>query len=301
MGIAHHRWSMFRLFLAGLPALLAVDLLFGLAYRTKKTASVSTIGPRSGTTRRAIVVFPGYVMPGGPLSRAFAPYVADDDALVVLNYAERGVNVHQIYETIMAALETLRPVQLRVYGASMGGMVAKAFLDRYWQAGARYGKVTLVLDSAPASRDNVKRPSFLLDLSCWYRGGPLSSAAWAAFSTLTAKPPIDTAALPDAVRDAHRAGAWVGVPAATSQACFIAMSPPLQAAELAAVVEHVFYLQGSSPDDDPVIRISDAIAGWRVAFPDLSIVTVPGRVGRWHLPLVENPRDTARAMIATPH
>ena len=300
MGISYHRSSKFRLILIGLPVLLALDLLLGLAYRTNTTASVTTILPRSGTTRRAIVVFPGYVMSGGPLSRAFAPYVADDDALVVLNYAERGVNEQQIYATITAALDNLRPVQLRVYGASMGGMVANTFLERYYQAGARYGTVMLVLDSAPASRGNVKRPPFLLDLSCWYRGGPLSSAAWAAFSELTAKPPIDTAALPDAVRDAHRAGAWVGMPAATSQACFIARFRPLRPGELQAVAQHVIYLQGSSPDDDPVIRISDAIAAWRVAFPGFSVVTVPGRLGRWHLPLVENPRETARAMIATP-
>ncbi|GEM_PF-2136637 len=300
MRIATPRWSTFRLLLTGVPALFAVDFLLGLAYRTNTMASVTTILPRSGTTRRAIVVFPGYVMPGGPLSRAFAPYVADDDALVVLNYAERGVNEQQIYATITAALDNLRPVQLRVYGASMGGMVADTFLERYYQAGARYGTVTLVLDSAPASRGNVKRPAFLLDLSCWYRGGPLSSAAWAAFSTLTAKPPIDAAALPDAVRDAHREGAWVGMPAATSQACFIARFRPLRPGELLAVTQHVIYLQGSSPDDDPVVRIPDAIAAWRVVFPGLSIVTVPGRIGRWHLPLVENPRETARAMIATP-
>src|ERR1019366_8543843 len=118
MGNARHRWSMFRLFLAGLPALLSVDLLLGLAYRTNTTASVTITVPRSGTTRRAIVVFPGYVMPGGPLGRAFAPYVADDDALVVLNYAERGVNVSQIYDEVMAALSKLEPVELRLYGAS---------------------------------------------------------------------------------------------------------------------------------------------------------------------------------------
>jgi hypothetical protein len=300
MRIAYYRRWWVRLVLAGFPALFAVDSLLGIAYRTDTNAHVVIIGPRSGATRRAIVVFPGYVMPGGPLSRAFAPYVGDHDALVVLNYAERGVNVSQIFETVMTALDNLQPVELCVYGASMGGMLANGFLNRYLHAGARYGKITLILDSAPASRNNVKRTPVLLDLACWYRGGPVSSAAWAAASTFMAKPPIDDDALPDTVRDAHHAGAWAGTPAVTSQACFIARFAPPVAGELLAVAQHVVYLQGSSPDDDPVVRISDAIAGWRVAFSNLGVITVPGRKGRWHLPLVEAPRATVAAILATP-
>jgi hypothetical protein len=270
----------------------------GLAYRTNTGADVKIIVPRSGTTHRAIVVFPGYIMPGGTLGKAFAPYVGDDDAMVVVNYAERGVNVSQIYDKVMAALNTLRPVELRVYGASMGGMLSKLFLDRYRQAGAPYGKVTLILDSAPAGRNNVKRPSFLLDASCWYRGGPLSSAVWAAVSEFGTKPPTEDDA-PQDIRAARHAGAWVGMPAATSQACFIAKFGPLKKDELLDVAQQVVYLQGYSPDDDPLVRISDAIAGWRVAFPNLMVITVQGRNGRWHLPLVEYPRETVRAMIAT--
>ena len=299
MKIAYHRRLWVWRVLVGLPALLTVDALMGLAYRTNTSADVRIIGPRSGTTHRAIVIFPGYIMPGGTLGRAFAPYVADDDAMVVVNYAERGVNVPQIYDKVMAALHTLRPVELRVYGASMGGMLSKLFLDRYRQAGALYGKVTLILDSAPAGRNNVKRPSFLFAVSCWYRGGPLSSAVWAAVSEFGTKPPTEVDAPQDIIRAARRAGAWVGMPAATSQAYFIAKFGPLKEGELLDVAQQVVYLQGYSPDDDPVVRISDAIAGWRVAFPNLMVITVQGRNGRWHLPLVEYPRETVRAMIAT--
>ena len=155
MGIADHRRLWVWRILAGLPALLAADALMGLVYRTNTSADVNITVPRSGTTHRAIVVFPGYVMPGGTLGRAFAPYVADGDAMVVVNYAERGVNVSQIYAKVMAALHKLRPVELRVYGASMGGMVSKLFLDQYRQAGAPYGKVTLILDSAQIGRAHV--------------------------------------------------------------------------------------------------------------------------------------------------
>lgn len=299
MGIAYHRRLWVWLILAGLPALLIVDALMGLAYRTDTSADVKIIAPRSGTTHRAIVVFPGYVMSGATLGRAFAPYVADDDAMVVVNYAERGVNVSQINNKVIAALHTLKPVELRVYGASMGGMLSKLFLDHYRQVGAPYGKVTLILDSAPAGRNNVKRPAFLLDASCWYRGGPLSSAGWAVVSEFGAKPPTDDDAPLDLVRAARRAGARVGMPAVTSQACFIAEFGPLKEGELRDVAQQVVYLEGYSPDDDPVVRISDAIAGWRVAFPNLMVITVQGRNGRWHLPLVEYPRETVRAMIAT--
>jgi len=89
--IAHHRRLWVWRVLAGLPALLTVDALMGLAYRPKTSADVKIHVPRSGTTHRAIVVFPGCAMPGGTLGRAFAPYVEDDDAMIVVNYTERGV------------------------------------------------------------------------------------------------------------------------------------------------------------------------------------------------------------------
>ena len=162
--------------LAGLPLLLAADALMGLAYRTNTSAGLTVIAPRSGRTHRAFVVLPGYIMSGEPLARAFAPHLQDDDAMVVVSYADRGLDVSQIYGTVMGALRTLRPVELRVYGASMGGMVSKLFLDHYRQDGAPYGKVILILDSAPSGRNGVKRPPFVLDFCCWYRGGPLSSA-----------------------------------------------------------------------------------------------------------------------------
>jgi pimeloyl-ACP methyl ester carboxylesterase len=296
--LAHWRlWV--KLVFAGLPVLLTMDALMGLAYRRNTIAEVRIAVPRSRKTHRAIVIFPGYVMPGDLLGRAFAPYLADDDAMVIVNYAERGVNVSQINDKVMAALDTLRPMELRVYGASMGGMLSKLFLDRYRQAGTPYGKVTLILDSALASRSNVKRPSFLLDLTRWYRGGPLSTAVWAAVSTFLTKPPAGDGAPQDIVRAARRAGAWVGMPAATSQACFIANFGALKEGELLDVAQQVVYLQGSSPDDDPLVRISAAIAGWRVAFPNLMVITIQDRPGRWHLPLFEYPRETVRAMIAT--
>jgi pimeloyl-ACP methyl ester carboxylesterase len=282
-----------------LPTLLVVDALAGLAYRTGTTANVTIIRPRSGTTHRAIVLFPGYVMPGNTLARAFAPFVGDNDALVGIDYAERGVNAAQISDQALAAVQTLRPRELVVYGASMGGMVGKIFLDRYRQRGAAYGKATLVLDSAPATSTNIKRSSVFFDVSCWYRGGPVSSALWAWISDLAAKPPVEKDADPSIVRNARQAGAWAGMPALTSQACFIKNFSPLKEGELADITDRVIYLQPNHPNDDPLVRISDAIAGWRVAFPNLMVVPIEGRKGRWHMPLVEYPRETVEAMLSS--
>ena len=63
MGIVHRRRLWVWRVLAALPALLILDALMGLAYRTNTSAYVETIFPRSGTTHRAFVVFPGYIMP----------------------------------------------------------------------------------------------------------------------------------------------------------------------------------------------------------------------------------------------
>lgn len=293
------RWSwLVALIIACLVALAAVDALLGLVYRTDTTAGVSIISPRSGTTHRAIVVFPGYMMPGTILGKAFAQHVADDDALVLVDYAERGVNVQQIYDNVMVALRTLKPVELRIYGASMGGMVGKLFLDQYRKAGAPYGKVLLVLDSAPAEPNEIKRPACLFSLSCWYRGGPLSTAVWAAVSECMIGPPIEDDASHDLVRTARHFGMWVGMPAATSQACFISGFSPLNEKELVDIAKQVVYLHGYSPEDDPLVRISESVKSWRKAFPNLIVITIQGRAGRWHLPLIERPRETVKALIA---
>lgn len=296
MGAAYHLGAWIAL--AGVPALLTIDALMGLAYRTNTISDVKVISSRSGKTHRAVVIFPGYVMSGSTVGQAFAPYVADNDGIVVVNYAQRGVNVPQIYGKVMSALQTLRPVEVRIYGASMGGMVSKLFLDRYRQDHAPYGKVTLILDSVPAGKAYVKRPAFLFQLGCLFRGGPLTSALWAAADGFVAKPPAGKDASPDIIRAARRAGAWVGTPAATSQACFISKFGLLREDELVDVVQKTVYLQGNPPDDDPLVRISDSIAEWRFACRNLMVVTVPGRTGRWHLPLVEFPRETARAITA---
>jgi len=284
---------------ASLAVLLIVDGTSGLFYRTNERSGVWVLPARSGKTDLTIVVFPGYIMAGDTLGRAFAPFLRDDDAMVVVEYAERGVNARQISENVMAALRPLRPRQVLVYGASMGGMVGKLFLDRYRLAGAPYGKAFLVLDTAPAAVRNVRRPAALFGFSCSYRGGLLSSVAWAVLSGLQRSPPTEPEASQSIVRAAHRAGSWVGMPTLTSQACFIARFREPKPNELVDIVSQASYLLSKDPSDDPLIRIWDSVGAWRRALPHLRVITLPARPGRYHLPLAEYPRTTVGAILAS--
>jgi hypothetical protein len=74
--------------------------------------------------------------------------------------------------------------------------------------------------------------------------------------------------------------------------------PGLRGEELVAVAERVSFLHGHGPTRDPVIRVGRAIAGWRHAFPELRVVTIHARQGRWHLPLIERPKETVHAILA---
>jgi hypothetical protein len=46
------------------------------------------------------------------------------------------------------------------------------------------------------------------------------------------------------------------------------------------------------------VRISESVKCWRKAFPSLSVITIQSRAGRWHIPLIERPRETVKALIA---
>ena len=81
------------------------------------------------------------------------------------------------------------------------------------------------------------------------------------------------------------------------QASYMAAFSPPPAAELACV-EKAYYLHGRDPQQDPLIIIDEAIAGWRQVLPGLQEVVIEGRAGRWHLPLIERPQETM-AIVST--
>ena len=279
-----------------LVILFGIDILIGIGYRTGRAAVIHVTLPRSGRAAQVIVVFPGYIMPGDTLSKAFAPYVGQDDAMIVAQYPDRGVNIAGLYREISRELQQLKPNGLRIYGASLGGMCAKEFLDLYVRDGSAFGQPILLLDTAPSSSAMVKVPSWMFSVASWYRGGPLSSAVFAMLSGGPRPQPE-----PDADRaliaSAQHRGAWAGMPAVTSEAQFIANFRELRRGELEGKARRVIFIEGRDPNRDPLIRVSGSIAGWRTAFQDLQVVTLSGREGRWHIPIIERPKETMAAIL----
>jgi len=292
-----------------LLAFIIVDTVAGRWHRSGTVARLHVTPARSGTPGQVLVAFPGYTMSGELLGAAFAPHLSEHDAMVVVEYAQRGVDVDAIYAAVLAELVRLAgsgggtatgtPPALRVFGGSMGGMCAKHFLDRYHRDGAPYGKVVLVVDTSPSRVADVRRPRWLMALGRWYLGGPAGSAVWALASRLEPRPVAEPDADPVLIAAFRRATARVGLPAIASQAAYIAGFPGLSAGELVRVAERVVYLHATDPHRDPVIRVGPAIDGWRYAFPGLAARCIDERHGRWHLPLIERPAETVRAILAS--
>jgi hypothetical protein len=218
--------------------------------------------------------------------------------MVVADYAQRGVDVDALYRQIMTALDGMKPQSIRVYGASMGGMCAKQFLDRYVQGGSPFGRAVLVLDTAPDSAARIKRPGWVFGLASWYRGGPLTSLGWAALNQFGDQPTPEPGADAGLAAAGRRHSTWVGMPALTSQAGYLGAFPALRDGELVGRAERVVYLHGRDPGEDPLVWVDDSMAHWRRAFPGLVEVVVNGRAGSWHIPLIERPRETLTAVLA---
>ena len=272
--------------------LAALDLATGTVYRTSTAASVHVTPARTGTTGRALVAFPGFAMPGDLLSEAFAPYLPVDDAMIVVGYAERGVDVAAISAAVEAELVRLAPREVVVYGASMGGMVAREFLRRH------EGPVVLVLDASPSASDRTTRPAAVFSFARAYPGGALSTVAVALAVRFARRPSPEPEADPGLIRRARSAGGWVGTPALTSQATFIRDFEPLHDGELAPKVRRAAYLRGHGPGRDPSVDVEASITDWRRAVPSLTVVTLPGREAGWHIPLIERPHETMSAILS---
>jgi pimeloyl-ACP methyl ester carboxylesterase len=281
---------------AVLAAATLLDVLSSFVYRTDTQPSVAVVGPRQGSARRVLVILPGFLMPGSAVGKAFAPYIEADDAIIAVNYAERGVDPATIYGQVRRELDRLKPRQILIYGASMGGLVALDLAGRYHQDGQPFGRPVLVLDTAPTAEADLRRPGWLFSFSCIYRGGIVSSVAWALGASLAGHPTPEADANVALVNTAHRQGNWMGTAAATSQTCYIhRLTLPGSARGVAA---KVILLQAESAQDDPLVRVPEAIWHWRAVFPELEVVTIHSREGRWHVPIVERPRETVATLMA---
>jgi pimeloyl-ACP methyl ester carboxylesterase len=294
VGTPHHRWRRWfaRLSVAALVT-IAADVGSSFVFHTGTNSSIITLSARSGVTERVFVILPGYVMSGSITARAFYPFLGPTDGLIGVDYAQRDINSAEIFRRVRDAIRTLNPRQVILYGASMGGQIAADIALGLGREGSPFGRPVLVLDSAPRTPEDIRRPQWMLWTSCHSSGGAISSLAWAGISALQAKPPVQAGSAQVAAEAWHY-GMWVGTPALTSQGCYLshpkALPPSLD-------VQSVVFLTGEHPEQDPLIRISQAVANWRSTFPQMTVAVVSGRDAKWHLPLAEQPSETVKALL----
>ncbi|WP_067478687.1 hypothetical protein [Actinomadura hibisca] len=274
-----------------LAMLVAADTASGAFHHRGKETSLISIPPRSGDLSTLIVVFPGYLMPAAELGRAFASHLDATTGLLLVQYAERGVDPTAIRASLALRLRNLRPERIVFYGASMGGMCAHDVLRGM---DGLTTPVDLVLDTAPASSQDVRRPGWFFTLASSYRGGYLASGVWRLLANLpAARPTPELDADRDIINSARHHYATAGMPAVTSEADYIG------AFRLRAPSRHpdrVVYLHAHEPVHDPLIKVDQAIARWRTVYPALITEEIKGRQGGWHIPLVERPKETLKAI-----
>lgn len=283
---------------ATVVTLLVVDALSGLAFHTSTQPVVTSVGSEVETADRAIVVFPGYVMSGSVVARSLRAFLPSDYAILGVDYAERGVDSARIYTLVARELDRIRPREVVFYGASMGGLVASQVAKRYADDGQRFGRIVLILDSAPTGKSDIRRPAWSFWIACHFSGGVISSLVWAALVAVSPTPPRSSAASADLVQRSYRAGKWVGAPALTSQACFLAQPATDAPWGNADTLSKTCFLRGDGSGADPLVRTDQAIASWRVWAPTMRTIVVTHRDARYHLPLVEFPKETADAIQA---
>lgn len=195
---------------AVLLLVVGIDYFSSFFYETRTEAHITIVRVDNGSVSRAIVTLPEYLMSGSIVTEAFKPYLLPDNALVAVDYAERGIDLIAIYSKVQAALDSLHPQTVIFYGASMGGSIVTRLAAISARSGMLFGKITLILDTAPLRAADVKRPCWLFSLSCLYRGGIVSSVVLALSTILSQFPPASPNASLKLVREAHKKlSGWV--------------------------------------------------------------------------------------------
>ena len=223
-------------------------------------------------------------MPGRLVAAAFEPHLGHDDAMVVVGYADRGMDMPAMCSAVMAKVNQLgadRPAAVRRFH---GWTVRFAFPGSPRRRGLHSGGSGPRPGHRPEQRRRCSDPRWLLRLAGCYRGGPIGSVVWAATSMLERRASAEKDSDPRLIEASRRAERWVGMPAVASQAHFIARGTPPALSSPHGLVTRATYLHGRDAGDDPLINVGRAVGGWRWLFPDLRVRTIPGRAGRWHLP-----------------
>lgn len=279
-----------------LVTVFALDNMIGRWSPAQTRPVVALVGDVEATD--VAVVCPGYAMPADVLARSLATRVPSGRALLVVTYGERAIDIADIYEALQNQLDRLRPTRLRFYGASMGGLVAADLADGYAAEGSPYGIATLVLDSAPASRDDAKVTAAAFWVAGWYSGGPISGVLFGLGASLAKqRPPVEDPLDPALVALADegiRASSWMPLPVRMAHADYIGheVGGPWPRGHMGPVR----YVHGSDPATDPAVDVLSALPRWRTRYPNLQERLIDGRQGAWHIPLIERPRETVSAI-----
>lgn len=283
--------------LAVVATLLAVDLLTSLFYRTDTTMSISRSGPQGGSDH-TLVVFPGYAGDCDSVSQALGPHLPQSWNLVVLCYAERGVDDDQVFALIGAEIEGAPAGSVSILAGSMGGMIAARFLDRLARSGQDTDlEVRLFLDTSPPDSIYLKRPESLLKLTHWYRGGALTSFLWWIANRSSDHSALEPGASLEVVEDGDRYFRQIGMPALTSQAQYIDSFRLADAPYFQSLVSHAVFIKAANAADDPLVEVDRSIEAWRIRLPGLQTVELTSRQGDWHVPWNLRPKEVVSVVL----
>ncbi len=280
----------------GVAALLALDALTSRAYRIRTEGALVVTGSGDAASD-LLIVFPGHGADGDSIARAFEPIVDPSWTVIVVCFAERGVDDAAILERLLPHVESRAQGKVRVLAGSMGGMVAATFLDGYARSHPGAKPVDLFLDTCPWDRSAVKVPAPVLRLSRWYQGGWISSAVWARVPRAGSGPDLEPDADVDAVRASAERNRRVGTPALFSEASYIDRFRLHRLSHLSDAVGSTTYIRATESHRDALIDVAASIRGWGRVFPDLRTVTLASRAGKWHIPWMERPREVLAVVL----
>ena len=143
------------------------------------------------------------------------------------------------------------------------------------------------MDTSPSRVADVRRPRWLMALGRWYLGGPAGSAVWA-LASVTALldgpgPPSDPELRPALELIRRCVLRFLTMPSTSRDLLEKALELPLdERARMAA---------------DLLESLSEAEEGVEAAWT--AARCIDERHGRWHLPLIERPAETVRAILAS--
>lgn len=294
------RRRLLRVATAVVVTLLVMDLVSSLFYRTDATMSVVRSGP-PGESARTLIVFPGYAGDCHSVFDALKPGLDASWALVVLCYADRGIDDDQVFSLLRGDVESAPVGSVSILAGSMGGMVAVTFLDRLARSSTGSPLLAeLFLDTVPSDSSFVKRPEFAFRLAHYYRGGMIASLWWRLINSLPAAPDqsaLEPTASLDNVERGDRYYRQIGLPTLTSQAQYIdefrlASIPDFQKAVSSAV-----FIKAANSEQDPLVDVRGSIGTWLARLPTMRVVEIASRRGDWHIPWTRRPSEVLSVVL----